>query len=398
MRTTTNSSGFLQVFYQPVDVDGGNWSRTSTTTPGFGKVLMEGAKQDLPMNPFNYNHVKKVGQSGHTVATVTNLTTGAWSKTEWRGLFECCTMANPAKNSSIFIDLNLRASRKLLSRIKNQDFSAPVAVAEGRKTIRMIADIVTQVARAGLALRRGNFRGAADALGVSPRGGALKRSRYQSLANNWLELQYGWQPLLSDVYGLAQYLEKSKAYKKREVITSVVHRQVHETALYKGDTAWTTEVKESTYTVKYVVYFSEDDVVQTSTALGLGNPAAVAWELVPFSFVVDWFLPIGSFLENLDATVGRVFVKGCVTEFYRGRHTAFATGAPSKVVNGQRYDNNIKTEDMVETIWCSRVPLTAFPAPQFPIYQNPLSVHHAATAFALLAQVFSGAPVKHLRI
>jgi hypothetical protein len=25
----------------------------------------------------------------------------------------------------------------------------------------------------------------------------------------------------------------------------------------------------------------------------------VAWELVPYSFVIDWFIPIGSYLDNL---------------------------------------------------------------------------------------------------
>jgi hypothetical protein len=35
-------------------------------------------------------------------------------------------------------------------------------------------------------------------------------------------------------------------------------------------------------------------------SFGLLNPAAVAWELLPFSFVVDWFLPVGRYLEGLD--------------------------------------------------------------------------------------------------
>ena len=38
--------------------------------------------------------------------------------------------------------------------------------------------------------------------------------------------------------------------------------------------------------------------------LGLVNPASVAWELIPFSFLVDWFLPVGKFLESYTDTVG----------------------------------------------------------------------------------------------
>lgn len=31
--------------------------------------------------------------------------------------------------------------------------------------------------------------------------------------------------------------------------------------------------------------------------LGLQDPELVAWELVPFSFVCDWFIPIGNYLQ-----------------------------------------------------------------------------------------------------
>lgn len=34
---------------------------------------------------------------------------------------------------------------------------------------------------------------------------------------------------------------------------------------------------------------------------GLVNPLEVAWELLPFSFVADWFLPIGGYLNAMDA-------------------------------------------------------------------------------------------------
>jgi hypothetical protein len=39
--------------------------------------------------------------------------------------------------------------------------------------------------------------------------------------------------------------------------------------------------------------------LSTSRALGLLDPLTVVWEIIPYSFVVDWFLPIGSYLENL---------------------------------------------------------------------------------------------------
>lgn len=47
--------------------------------------------------------------------------------------------------------------------------------------------------------------------------------------------------------------------------------------------------------------------------LGLLNPASLAWELVPFSFVIDWALPIGPVLQALTAPAGLRFVNGSIS-------------------------------------------------------------------------------------
>jgi hypothetical protein len=39
-------------------------------------------------------------------------------------------------------------------------------------------------------------------------------------------------------------------------------------------------------------------------SFGVINPLSIAWEVVPFSFVVDWFIPIGATLEALTSTAG----------------------------------------------------------------------------------------------
>jgi hypothetical protein len=37
----------------------------------------------------------------------------------------------------------------------------------------------------------------------------------------------------------------------------------------------------------------------TLASLGLNNPAKIAWNALPFSFMVDWIAPVGTFLERL---------------------------------------------------------------------------------------------------
>lgn len=47
-----------------------------------------------------------------------------------------------------------------------------------------------------------------------------------------------------------------------------------------------------------------------ANSLGLVNLQALAWELVPMSFVVDWFVNIGDVLRNMTSFYGKTFLDG----------------------------------------------------------------------------------------
>jgi hypothetical protein len=50
-----------------------------------------------------------------------------------------------------------------------------------------------------------------------------------------------------------------------------------------------------TYSKRIKADLYED--ISVARSLGMVDPLQVAWEIVPYSFVVDWFLPVGSFLS-----------------------------------------------------------------------------------------------------
>lgn len=64
--------------------------------------------------------------------------------------------------------------------------------------------------------------------------------------------------------------------------------------------------------------------VENLSRLGLLNPASLAWDLLPFSFVIDWFLPIGTILRWIGAKrdVGKIYAWSAKTsgwdEYFRG--------------------------------------------------------------------------------
>jgi len=52
-----------------------------------------------------------------------------------------------------------------------------------------------------------------------------------------------------------------------------------------------------------------------ASQLGFVNPVSVAWQLVPFSFVVDWFVNVGQFIGSYTDFVGVEQSNPCVTRY-----------------------------------------------------------------------------------
>lgn len=69
----------------------------------------------------------------------------------------------------------------------------------------------------------------------------------------------------------------------------------------------------------------------TVDSIGVLNPALVLWEKVPFSFVVDWVLPIGSWLQQLPPLLGldisNVYTTTFSEEFYFRKECTVEAGS-----------------------------------------------------------------------
>jgi hypothetical protein len=263
----------------------------------------------------------------------------------------------------------------------------------------MIARNAIRIASSMRALRRGQFSQAVDALfensrpkGVSIRKGNLSKSK--SLANNWLELQYGWKPLLSDIdesmRGLAGYMAGSSSYQK---VTGVANKALKAGGLISGPVQGALPaVGFTSHQSMYSCRFGcEYKVVNHQTAflsqLGFTNPINLLWEILPYSFVVDWFIPIGPYLESLSAPHGLEFVRGYKTLFgrkYTTRCSAYSGKMPGAVTSEFRCFGD---QDRMSVV-LERTSLSAWPVQSFPTFKNPFSTTHALNAIALLRQSF----------
>jgi hypothetical protein len=118
--------------------------------------------------------------------------------------------------------------------------------------------------------------------------------------------------------------------------------------------------------------------------IGFDNPISLAWEILPYSFVLDWFLPIGDFLDGLNRWKGLSFVSGWEVQFTRKTTLADIYYYFEDSTRVQcRYGNWSS-----DAVLLDRSALNDFPQVQWPSWKNPVSVTHAANALALMRVAF----------
>lgn len=281
--------------------------------------------------------------------------------------------------SSMPTNIFNRLNTELLNKIGNRSASYGEALAESRKTVNHLAKTASSLAKAVLAARKGNWSAVAKALGVRRK--SLRDGT--SVSERWLEYQFGWLPLMGDIYDTHKVLTKGLA--KRDTIMSSSRTLGDSNSYSSGDT--TLSGLEFTESVSYrakAFYKISDSWISNLNNLGLINPIEVAWALVPFSFVVDWFLPVGNFLQGITDRCGVQFVGG----FYGTRATLKAVWKPwpepGSLYNMELILNSRIVES--EQFAYTRNAMTSLPLPGL-YFKNPLSTSHALSALALIRQL-----------
>ncbi len=268
---------------------------------------------------------------------------------------------------------------KLSSAVKGSDFNLAVCAAQGNLAVKMVVDALSSFGRAFLALKRGDFGRAARCLGVNKNSTRLKPN---DLAGRWLELQYGWLPLMSDCH---------EAFRSYEALTSrarVLRYQA--TRVRKGTWDGSTSpvnfsvIGQTTRKTRIICELTEQ--LSNSRILGLTDPLSVAWEVIPYSFCVDWFIPVGNYLEALNIVPK---LKG---RFLTTRHNEWSGKfQPSPPGVGDPDWERKGIECRSKVIRLSRVYSTGLdvPAPSFKPLSKAMSPKHVWNAIALATQRFS---------
>jgi hypothetical protein len=193
-----------------------------------------------------------------------------------------------------------------------------VDAAEYGSSVDMISSAAGRIGRIASAVRRKDFGAllkAADPRGVDN----LKKNRptwKKSFADNFLEVHFGWVPLAQDIHDATQVISSPL---KADFVRDSSHASHHYEAMAgQGQPHGAHEMWSCTISCKVGANVVVDNpALHLASQLGLTNPLSVAWELVPFSFVVDWFANVGQFVGQLDEFAGLRLVNAYTTIFIR---------------------------------------------------------------------------------
>lgn len=235
-------------------------------------------------------------------------------------------------------------------------------IAERRQTIEMIRSAISAL------------RSPLEAILRAKRSGALKTASNVYLANH-----FGLQPLMDDIYKLLQLLE-SQASKGR-VVTAQKTLPI-KLVLYNFD-GFTQEF-HGKVTVRHSAFAQlVDPKVATLAQLNLLNPASIAWEVTPFSFVIDWLFPIGTYLASLDDKIGYSLSDAYTTTLVRGKFLE-RCGAPSTPSTYVGFN----TWQGLEAFCIERAVGTVVPVWQSTLNPWSTSITRTLTSLSLLVQRF----------
>lgn len=206
------------------------------------------------------------------------------------------------------------AQTKAWANIDVSEMQMWASMGELPETIRMIVDLLKQAARLTIAAKRGDLKALAREV--------KKTKSFDTYADAWLMWRYGIRPLVGEITSLLKILESKPIVGKRQTFRGKhvvevpdVITNIH-AAWSQGGAGWDFRKKENTVRVfrAGVLVQIENSINSGLAMLGFDNPLEAIWELIPFSFIIDWFFNVGDIINAIIGNPSLSPVSSFVTE------------------------------------------------------------------------------------
>lgn len=170
---------------------------------------------------------------------------------------------------------------KVLSKIKGESLNLYMQMLTYRQTATVFTSGVKELWGILRDVKRGRFERA-----------------FKKTSKFYLYNRYALNPFMMDLDTSATLLEtelRNGVFKRFVAAQS----ETKKSSFYQNGALFD-DVQEMSCRWNVICEFS-NELMQAASRTGLTSPAFALWDVVPFSFVVDWFVDVGSFLDNMDA-------------------------------------------------------------------------------------------------
>ena len=292
--------------------------------------------------------------------------------------------------------------RKVLSQMSEQDVAFNAFMLQGKQSLKMVANLATGIAEGTDRLLTADFKKPKSFRKFLANAGD---SAVRNFSGKYLEYLYGWKPLADDVENAFQHMidgytgPEQKRFrlkvKKSRLLRSGFDYTGTAAAYFTNNSTWTQHLYRENR-AKVVLHYEFPS--QAGEMLPTMTPFGTAWEAAPWSFVIDWFIPIGDWIGAMEATQFAIFmedailtqsVKVAAKQSDRSRWVStyfpwydFPPGTvreltPPPMVSGQSFK---MTREVLS-------PYDVLDRTLFPSFSSKFGLPQASQALALLSQV-----------
>lgn len=276
---------------------------------------------------------------------------------------------------------------KLKEEVYGGSANIAVTVAEMGETLDTLASVTRRLARlTDAAIRAGRRKNSFKAVKAMTRrfGRRVMRGGLsKAMKDQWLEYRYAVMPLMYDIDSHCQTLANLHNRVDMTKFRARVKAVDAKTDNLSGFNWGTTKLKHSCVATAAITTKANSLLVYS----GVSDPASVLWEKIPYSFVIDWIVPVGDFLAAVDFwrktegmfTFSHRIETTCQGLFYKWTET---DRSPWKFGDGSSYMSRSLTLDRKVA---SEVPIP-YPSLDTTIGHSTRSLKRAIDAVALFAQ------------
>lgn len=218
---------------------------------------------------------------------------------------------------------------KVQAKVKEPDLGLGQMIAELHETISFLKNPLKKSLALWQKFARRRYNQAGD----------VAELYFKTASDAWLAYRYGLMPLILDCANFMEYVEKQNSMRSsrmRRVNKSVkmetVNTSITNTGLagfnYPVTCVTKTQVKSTSH-----IYFKlrSDSVIGLKMyALGL-HPSqwpSLVWEKTMFSFIADWFVNFGTWIQAISPNVGKEILGACSSQVITKEET-WSLGYPT---------------------------------------------------------------------